>query len=482
MELQHPSLLQQEIFIGNEWRKASNNEVFSVLNPANGNTIAQVANGSIDDLETAIQAAHNAFLSWSQKTGKERAQLLRKWFELCQLHEKDLAVILSSEQGKPYEEALGEIRYGSAYIEWFAEEAKRNYGKIIPSPQQGKRTKTIVQPIGVAACITPWNFPNAMLARKIAPALAAGCTVVCKPASETPLSALALAQLAKEAGIPAHVIQVIPSTHSKIFGEHLCTHPNIAKLTFTGSTEVGRILMAQSGSTLKKLSLELGGNAPFIVFESADLTIASQGLIQSKFRNAGQTCVCTNRAYVHKNIEAQFLQALIPQIEALKIGNGLEKGVQIGPLISQKAIDKINDLVEDALQKGAQIAYQSFVKNDLFLGPLVLTNCNHTMRLSQEEIFGPVLAIYTFESQEEAIALANDTVFGLAAYFYTENRKQIIHVAEQLQYGIIGINEGLISHAEVPFGGVKQSGFGKEGGYLGIEDYQIVKYICEGNL
>lgn len=482
MNLQHPSLLQQGIFIANEWLKASNNDLFSVVNPANGNTIAQVANGNVDDLEKAIQAAHNAFLDWSQKTGKERSSLLRKWFQLCQQHENDLALILSYEQGKPYEEALGEIRYGSAYIEWFAEEAKRIYGKNIPSPQLGKRTKTIIQPIGVAACITPWNFPNAMLARKIAPALAAGCTVVCKPASETPLSALALAQLAKEAGIPAGVIQMVPSTNSKIFGEHLCSHPLIAKLSFTGSTEVGRILMEQSSSTLKKLSLELGGNAPFIVFESADLTIATKGLVQSKFRNAGQTCVCTNRAYVQKNIEPQFLQALIPQIEALKIGSALETGVQIGPLISQKALDKINELIEDALAKGAKIAYQSPVNKDLFLGPIVLTNCNHSMRLSKEEIFGPVLAIFSFDTQDEAISLANDTIFGLAAYYFTEDRKQIVHVAEELQYGIIGINEGLISHAEVPFGGIKQSGFGKEGGYLGIEDYQIVKYICEGNL
>ncbi len=482
MQLKNTSLLQTSVFIGNSWKNAANNETFEVVNPADGKIIAHVVNGTIHDLENAIKNAHDAFVSWSKKTGKERADLLRKWFMLCIENENDLAIILSTEQGKPLAEALGEIRYGAAYIEWFAEEAKRTYGKIIPSPVSSKRAETIVQPIGVAACITPWNFPNAMLARKIAPALAAGCTVVCKPASETPLSALALAQLAKEAGIPDHVIQVVPSTNAKVFGEYFCNHSLISKISFTGSTEVGRTLMTQSGSSLKKLSLELGGNAPFIVFESASITAAVKGLVQSKFRNAGQTCVCTNRAYVQQSIEDKFMAALIPAVEKLKVGNGMEKDVQIGPLINQKAIAKIDELIADALAKGAKIAYQSPVKNDLFMGPIVLTNCNHTMHLSKEEIFGPVLAIYSFTNEEEAIRLANDTIYGLASYFFTENRQQMVRLSEQLEYGIIGVNEGLVSHAEVPFGGIKQSGFGKEGGYLGILDYQIVKYICEGNI
>ncbi len=482
MKLNYATLLQTDIFIHNEWRKSSSQLAFPVSNPASGAIIAQVADAQGDEMQEAIEKAHIAFLSWKQKTNQERAKLLRKWFELCIQHEEDLAAILSTEQGKPLAEALGEIRYGAAYIEWFAEEAKRTYGKTIPSPQIGKKLKTIVEPVGVVACIIPWNFPNAMLARKIAPALAAGCSVVCKPASETPLSALALAQLALEAGIPPSVLQIVPSSNAVLFGEIVCQHPQIAKISFTGSTAVGRKLMTQSGNLLKKLSLELGGNAPFIVFESADIALAIKGLIQSKFRNAGQTCVCTNRVYVDQNILETFVAKLIPEVEKLKVGEAFENNVQIGPLISPKAKEKVLRLVEDAVKKGAQIVYQSPVQHDLFLGPIVLTHCNDTMQISKEEIFGPVIAIYSFENEEEAIKMANDTEFGLASYFYSENRVQIARVPELLEYGIIGVNEGLISHAEAPFGGIKQSGFGKEGGYLGMEDYQIVKYICEGNL
>lgn len=480
MELKHTPLLQTDVFIQNEWRKTASS--FPLANPANGKMIAQIADAQKEEIEEAITKAHLAFLSWKQKTNLERAKILHKWFELCVQHEEDLAIILSTEQGKPYAEALGEIRYGAAYLEWFSEEAKRTYGKTIPSPQIGKKLKTIVEPIGVVACITPWNFPNAMLARKIAPALAAGCTVVCKPASETPLSALALAQLALEAGIPPSVLQIVPSSNAVLFGEIVCNHPQIAKISFTGSTAVGRLLMTQSGHQLKKLSLELGGNAPFIVFESANIQLAIKGLIQSKFRNAGQTCVCTNRVYIDSKIEENFVKNLIPEVEKLKTGGAFEKEVQIGPLISQNAKEKVLHLVEDAVNKGAQIAYQSSVQHDLFLGPIVLTNCNADMQISKEEIFGPVIAIYSFNNEQEAVKMANDTEFGLASYFYTEDRVQIARVPDYLEYGIIGINEGLISHAEAPFGGIKQSGFGKEGGYLGIEDYQIVKYICEGNL
>ena len=484
MQLTNTALLQNNIFINNEWLPAEGNKTFAVYNPADGSKIIDVADATVTAAEAAIAAATEAFKIWSTTPAKARSAILKKWFQLITDNTNDLAVLLTTEQGKPLAEAKGEVAYGASFVEWFAEECRRTYGETIPSPVRDKRLITIKQPIGVVAAITPWNFPIAMITRKIAPALAAGCTVVLKPAEDTPLCALALAKLAMDAGLPAGVFNVVPTMQAAEVGQVLTTHPAIAKVSFTGSTEVGRVLMKQSASTVKKLSLELGGNAPVVVFDDAAIDVAIKGTIASKYRNAGQTCVCANRILVQENIYDGFMEAYKKTVAQLQVGNGLKEGVEIGPLINEDAIDKVNMLLQDAVNKGAEVVLggkQSSAGN-LFYEPTIITHCNTTMRLSNEEIFGPVSAIFKFKGDEEAIALSNATEYGLAAYFFTQNINRAWRVAEALQYGIVGINEGIISYTEAPFGGVKQSGYGREGSRYGIEEYMSIKYICFGDI
>ena len=480
MQLSNSNLLQKNLFINDDWIEA--NDVFDVINPATQSLITQVSNGNETHTLLAIEAASTAFKSWSKQTALYRSNLLKKWFQLILDNADDLAVLLTTEQGKPLAEAKGEVVYGASFIEWFAEECKRMYGETIPTPAGNKRLMTIKQPIGVVAAITPWNFPIAMITRKIAPALASGCTVVLKPAEDTPLCALALAYLAKEAGLPNGVFNVITTTHAAAIGKVLTTHTLIKKVSFTGSTEVRKILMEQSSATLKKLSLELGGNAPCIIFDDANLEVAVKGAIASKYRNAGQTCVCANRILVQKNIYPAFIAAYIQAVQTLQVGNGLKNDTQIGPLINKEAVEKVQHLLADAIQKGASITLGGNIHDAgaLFFEPTIITNCNNEMLLSKEEIFGPVSSIFVFDTEADAIEIANNTEYGLAAYFFSNNVHRIYRVAEQLEYGMIGINEGIISHAEAPFGGIKQSGFGKEGSKYGIEEYVTTKYLCLG--
>jgi succinate-semialdehyde dehydrogenase/glutarate-semialdehyde dehydrogenase len=480
MKLSNQGLLQSGCFINNEWHTAD--KKFPVYNPANNEELIQVADAGVQEAEQAVLAAEKAFVTWSALPAKERAAILKKWFALIIQNIDDLALLLTSEQGKPLEEAKAEVQYGASFIEWFAEEARRVYGDVIPSPMADRRFVTIKQPVGVVSAITPWNFPVAMITRKIAPALAVGCTVVLKPAEDTPLCALALAELAKQAGMPAGVFNVLPTMQAVEVGKVLTTHPAVQKVSFTGSTEVGRILMQQASSTVKKMSLELGGNAPAIVFEDADIEKAVKGTLASKYRNAGQTCVCANRVLVQRSIYPVFMEAYKKAVAALKVGNGTEKDVKIGPLINQDAIDKVERLMKDALSKGAEVLLggKKSTAGDLFYEPTIITNCTAQMDLSHEEIFGPVSAVYIFDTVEDAIQLANATEYGLAAYFFANDIAKVWRIAEQLQYGIIGINEGIISFAEVPFGGIKQSGFGKEGSMYGVDDYLTIKYMCIG--
>lgn len=480
MQLNNSKLLQKNLFINNEWIDTT--DVFDVINPATQALITTVCNGNATHTLQAIEAASTAFKSWSTQTAAYRSNLLKKWHQLMLQNAEDLAVLLTTEQGKPLAEAKGEVLYGASFIEWFAEECKRTYGETIPTPTSNKRLMTIKQPIGVVAAITPWNFPIAMLTKKLAPALASGCTVVLKPAEDTPLCALALAYLAKEAGIPNGVLNVITTTQAAAVGKVLTTHPEVKKVSFTGSTEVGKILMEQSSSTLKKLSLELGGNAPCIVFDDATIDIAVKGAIASKYRNAGQTCVCANRILVQKNIFPAFIEAYTKAVNELQVGNGLKDGIHIGPLINEAAIQKVKDLLVDAIEKGATITTGGNIHDagELFFQPTIITNCTHEMLLNKEEIFGPVASVFVFDTEAEAIEMANNTDYGLAAYFFSNNVHRIYRVAEQLEYGMIGINEGIISHAEAPFGGIKQSGFGKEGSKYGMEEYLITKYLCLG--
>jgi len=484
MQLTNTDLLQKDIFINNEWIAGEGDQRFAVYNPADGSKIIEVAGATVKETEQAIAAATAAFKSWSNTPAKTRGAILRKWYQLITDNTNDLALLLTTEQGKPLAEAKGEVAYGASFIEWFAEECRRTYGETIPSPVMDKRFITIKQPIGVVAAITPWNFPIAMITRKIAPALAAGCTVVLKPAEDTPLCALALAKLAVDAGFPEGVLNVLPTMQAAEVGQVLTTHPGIAKVSFTGSTEVGRILMKQSSSTVKKLSLELGGNAPVIVFEDAKIEVAVKGTIASKYRNAGQTCICANRILVQEGIYDSFMDAYMKAVATLQVGNGVDDNVQIGPLINEDAVLKVETLMQDAVNNGAQVVLggKKHSAGELFYEPTIITHCNSNMRLSNEEIFGPVSAIFTFKTDEEAIALANATEYGLAAYFFTENVSRVWRVAEQLQYGIVGINEGIISYTEVPFGGVKQSGYGREGSRYGIEEYMSIKYICFGDI
>ena len=481
MQLKNPDLLKQQVFIDGLWMDAADGKSFAVTNPATGETIAQVPSVSTAQVEQAVQAAEAALNAWKNMTAKERSVLLRKWFDLMVANQEDLAVILSTEQGKPLTESRGEILYGASFIEWFAEEAKRTYGDVIPHDKQGRRLVVIKQPVGVVAAITPWNFPNAMIARKVGPALAAGCTVVIKPASETPLSALALMVLAEQAGIPKGVLNVVTGSSREI-GEVLTTHPVVKKVSFTGSTQVGKLLMKQCSSTMKKISMELGGNAPFIVFEDADLDRAVKGAMASKFRNSGQTCVCSNRILVHANIYDQFLEKLTAAVRKLKVAPAFEEGAEQGPLINEKAVEKIEEHIADAVGKGAKVLVggKRHELGQTFFEPTVLSHVTPDMLVARNETFAPLAPVFQFSTDEEAIQMANDTEFGLASYIYTESLSRAWKVGEALEYGMVGINEGLISTEVAPFGGVKESGTGREGSKYGIEDYLDIKYMCMG--
>ena len=477
--LSDPSLLQTQAFINNQWVDGENGATFDVSNPARGDVIAQVADLSRADLARAIDGAEAAQKKWAALTAKERCNILRNWYNLMMEHQSDLAMILTAEMGKPLAEAMGEISYGASFVEFFAEEAKRNYGETIPGHQADKRITVIKQPIGVAASITPWNFPNAMITRKAAPALAAGCAFVARPSELTPLSALALGVLAQRAGLPAGILQIVPSNDASASGKEFCDNSKVRKLTFTGSTRVGRILLSQAAEQVKKCSMELGGNAPFIVFDDADLDEAVIGAMACKFRNNGQTCVCANRIYVQAGVYEEFTKRFKVAVEAMKVGDGFA-GADLGPLISKPALAKVEDHIADALSKGAVVATGG-KPHDLggtFFEPTILTGVTQDMTVSKEETFGPMAPLFKFENVDDVIAMANDTIFGLAAYFYAKDLSRVYKVAEALEYGIIGVNTGIISTEVAPFGGVKQSGLGREGSHHGMDEYLELKYIC----
>jgi len=480
--LSDPNLLKTDGLIDGQW--VSGSDRFAVHDPATGGHLGDVANLDAEHAQAAIAAADKAWPAWRAKPAKERAGILMKWFALLHQHADDLARIMTAEQGKPLAEAKGEVTYGASFVEWFAEEAKRVYGETIPTTDPTKRYLVLKQPIGVCAAITPWNFPIAMITRKVAPALAAGCPVVIKPAEQTPLSALACAELALRAGMPAGVLNVLPADaeRSIAIGKVLCASDVVRHLSFTGSTEVGRILAAQCAPTIKKISLELGGNAPFIVFDDADVDSAVDGAMVSKYRNAGQTCVCANRLYVQEGVYDAFVQKLAAKAQGIKVGNGFEAGVNQGPLIDAQAMRKVQAHVADALAKGARVVTGGQPQGERFFTPTVLADVTPDMVCAREETFGPVAPVFRFKTEAEAIELANATEFGLASYFYSRDIGRIFRVAEALEYGMVGINTGLISTAEVPFGGVKQSGLGREGSRHGIEDYVEMKYLALGDL
>ena len=480
--LQDPSLLKTDGLIDGRW--VSTEDRFAVTDPATGLHLADVSNLQASHAEQAIDAAQRAFAPWRARTAKDRAGVMMKWFALIHENADDLARIMTAEQGKPLGEARGEVIYGASFIEWFAEEARRVYGETIPTTDPNKRYVVIRQPIGVCAAITPWNFPIAMITRKVAPAIAAGCPVVIKPAEQTPLSALVVAELAVRAGMPAGVLNVLSADaqRSVDIGKVLCASPRVAHLSFTGSTEVGRILAAQCAPTIKKVSLELGGNAPFIVFDDADIDSAVEGAMISKYRNAGQTCVCANRMYVQDQVYDEFVQKLAAKAKTIRVGNGFESGVQQGPLIDDQAVAKVQAHVEDAVAQGAKVITGGRRIDARFFEPTVLAHVTPKMRCSREETFGPVAPVFRFQTEAEVIELANATEFGLASYFYSRDIGRIFRVAEALEYGMVGINTGLISATEVPFGGVKQSGLGREGARQGIDDYVEIKYLCLGDI
>ena len=483
MQISDKGLLKTQAYIDGKWVDGDQGETYAVTNPATGEVIAECASCGTSETRRAVEAAEVAMRSWRQKNAKERAAVLRKWFNLMMDAQEDLAQIMTAEQGKPLAESRGEIAYGANYIEWFSEEAKRVYGDTIPGPSADKRIVVIKQPVGVVACITPWNFPNAMLTRKIAPALAAGCTVVCKPANATPLSAFAFVELAERAGVPAGVINIVSGKTSEI-GAEMTSNPVVRKLTFTGSTPVGKMLMAACSGTVKRTSMELGGNAPFIVFDDADLDAAVKGALICKFRNAGQTCVCANRILVQDGIYDEFTERLMAAAADLKLGNGADEGVTVGPLINEEAANDVLAFIDDAVAKGANVATGG-QRSDLgtcFVEPTILTGVKDDMRVFREEIFGPVAPLFRFNTEEEAIAIANATEFGLACYFYSRDIGRVWRVAEGLEYGIVGINEGIISNEMAPFGGVKESGQGREGSKYGLDDYLEIKYMCMGGL
>jgi len=477
--LKDPSLLVEAAYLAGEWVQGDE-DTFDVINPARGDVIAKVADLSRAQIAKAIDAAYTAQKDWAAWTGKERAQVLRRWFDLMMENQDDLGTILTAEQGKPLAEAKGEIAYGASFIEFFAEEAKRVYGETIPGHQRDKRITVMKQPIGVAASITPWNFPNAMITRKAGPALAAGCSFVGRPAKETPLSALVMGVLAERAGIPKGVFSIVTSSNSSDAGKEFCENPKVRKLTFTGSTEVGRILLKQAADQVMKCSMELGGNAPFIVFDDADLDAAVEGAIMCKFRNNGQTCVCANRIYVQAGVYDAFAEKLKAAVEKMKVGDGLEEGTQLGPLINRDAVEKVQEHIRDAKAKGAQLILggEEHTMSGNFFAPTIVTGATKEMLFSTDETFGPLAPLFKFETVDEVIELANDTIFGLASYFYAKDLSRVYKVAEALEYGIVGVNTGIISTEVAPFGGVKQSGLGREGSHHGIEDYLEMKYVC----
>ena len=482
LTLNDPALLETRGYVNGTWIEAPS--TFAVNDPATGEPVAEVADISVADTARAIDAADAARPGWAAMTGKERAALLRRWYELMVENADDLATILTAEMGKPWPEARGEILYGASFIEWFAEEAKRIYGDVIPGHQRDKRIMVLKQPVGVVGSITPWNFPNAMIARKVAPALAAGCTFVARPAELTPLSALAMAVLAERAGIPAGVFNVIPSTDAAGVGQELCVNPNVRKITFTGSTRVGKLLMEQGAGTIKKMSLELGGNAPFIVFDDADLDAAVEGAMIAKFRNNGQTCVCANRIYVQSGIYDAFAEKLREKVRGLTVGNGFDAGVTTGPLINEAAVTKVEAHVSDAVAKGARVTTGGTRSNlgGTFYAPTVIRDVAPDMLVCHEETFGPLAALVPFDTEAEVIEMANDSEFGLAAYFYSRDLARVWRMAEALETGMVGVNTGLISTEVAPFGGVKQSGLGREGSKYGIEDFLEIKNVCIGGI
>ena len=479
LKLNDPKLHRHQCYINGVWIDADNRETIAIANPASGAGLGTIPKMGAAETRRAIAAAHAAQPAWRARTAGERARVLRKWFELIMSNQEDLALLMTSEQGKPLAEARGEIAYAASFIEWFAEEGKRIYGDVIPAPQGDKRILVVKEPIGVCAAITPWNFPAAMITRKAGPALAAGCAMVLKPATQTPFSALALAELAERAGVPPGIFSVITGSATAIGGE-MTSNPIVRKLTFTGSTEVGIKLMQQSAPTVKKLSLELGGNAPFIVFDDADLDAAVQGAMLSKYRNSGQTCVCANRLLVQDGIYEAFAEKLRAAVSALQIGNGLETGVTQGPLIDEAAVLKVEELIADATAKGARIVCggKRHALGRTFFEPTIVADVTPAMRMAREEIFGPVASLFRFKDEAEAIRMANDTEFGLASYFYARDIGRVWRVAEALEYGMVGINTGLISNEVAPFGGVKSSGLGREGSKYGIEDFLEIKYLC----
>lgn len=477
LSLKNPELLKQQCPINEGWHDAKSGERIDVTNPFTGDVLGSIPSLSKEEVESAVATAKTAQVAWATKTAQQRAEVLHKWADLIDANKEDLACIMTAEQGKPLKESRGEIGYANSFIRWFAEEGKRIYGDVIPATNSDLRYVVLKQPVGVCAAITPWNFPAAMITRKAAPALAAGCTMIVKPATETPFSALALAALAEEAGMPAGILQVVTGK-SSVVGGVLTGDERIHKLSFTGSTEVGRTLMAQSADTIKKLSMELGGNAPFIVFDDADLEKAADGLIASKYRNAGQTCVCANRIYVQDSVKDAFMAAFVKRVEALKVGDGMSEDTDIGPLINDGALEKVSSLLQDALDKGATVVTggKADDASKLSFQPTVLTDIKDNMDIAHQEIFGPIAPIVTFKDEAEVIAKANDTIFGLAAYFYSKDLSRSWRVVEGLEYGMVGHNTGLISTEVAPFGGVKQSGFGREGSKYGIEEYVVTKY------
>lgn len=481
--LKDQSLFRQQCYIDGSWCDAQSKATVNVTDPADGGVIGTIPKMGQAETSRAIDAAQAALAAWRAKLPKERAVILRKWFELMMVNQDDLALIMTSEQGKPLAEAKGEIAYAASFIEWFAEEAKRIYGDVIPQHQADKRLVVIKQPIGVCGLITPWNFPAAMITRKAAPALAAGCTVVIKPATQTPYSAFALAELAERAGVPKGVMNVLTGSSSEI-GSELTSNPVVRKISFTGSTEIGSLLMKQSAASIKKVSLELGGNAPFLVFDDADLDAAVDGAMASKYRNAGQTCVCANRILVQDGVYDAFAKKLAEKVKALTVGRGTDDGVIIGPLIDENAVAKVQEHIDDAVGKGAKVVVggKAHKLGGLFFEPTVLTNVDTSMKVTKEETFGPVAPLFRFKTEEEAIAMANDTEFGLAAYFYARDLGRVWRVGEGIESGIVGVNTGIISNEVAPFGGVKQSGIGREGSKYGIEEYLEIKYLCIGGV
>tara|TARA_B100001939_G_scaffold348196_1_gene373673 strand:+ start:1012 stop:2466 length:1455 start_codon:yes stop_codon:yes gene_type:complete len=482
-DLQNPDLFREQCYINGQWINAHSNQTLTVTNPATGETLGTVPNMGSGETRAAIAAAKAALPAWRAKTAKERATLLRRWYDLIMQHVDDLALIMTLEQGKPLPEAKGEVAYAASFIEWFAEEGKRIYGDVIPPHQADKRIVVLKQPVGVVAAITPWNFPAAMITRKAGPALAAGCTFVSKPASMTPYTALAMTVLAEEAGLPAGVFNMVTGSAREIGGE-MTANPDVAKVTFTGSTAVGRQLLAQSAKTVKKVSMELGGNAPFIVFDDADLDAAVEGAIMCKYRNSGQTCVCANRLYVQQGIYEDFLARFKEEVEKLKVGPGTEPGVTQGPLIEEAAVRKVEEHVKDALDKGARLITggRRHALGGTFFEPTIVADATQEMLIAHEETFGPLAPIIPFATDEQVIAMANDTEFGLAAYFYARDIGRVWRVAEALESGMVGINTGILSTEVAPFGGIKQSGIGREGSYYGIEEYVEIKYLCLGGI